>query len=185
MADEPTYEVTESAIPNIDDEEPKSFMDRMRRQRKAVADEEFHDLDLPGYHGELFCRYRLLDSTELNEINRKVRARIRNRNEQILAITLDNLIEACDEIWARDNGREMPLREHEDFQGNRDMPVKYDLAFAQFLNFASELGDSPSARGVLLAVFGGNDIAVQAHGAQLARWMMKMGTEVDELLGEV
>jgi hypothetical protein len=163
--------------------EEESLVSRLRKQRKEIAEQTFHDLDLPGYNGEIFVRYRLLDGTEIDAIRQKIRKTVRGRSEQVLAATLDNLITACDEVWVRDEGKEIPLREHKDFTGNRDMPVKFDSQLAEFLQFSTELPDPPTARSVVLALFGGNDLAVSMHGAFLMRWMMNSSSELDELLG--
>jgi hypothetical protein len=174
-----TVELKEAELP----EPEESLVDRLRKQRQAVAENKFTDLDIPGYNGDLFCRYRLLDGTELDQIIRKVRRTVKDRSEQVMAATLDNIITACEELWVRDNGKERPVRDLSTVP--TDLPVKYDVILAEFLGFSAELPDPPTARSVVLGVFGGNDIAVSAHGARLAQWMMQSGAEVDELLGEL
>ena len=161
----------------------ESISDRLRRQRKVISEQKTTDVDIPGYNGDLFCRYKLLDGTDLDRIIRKARTNTHNRGEQMLAATLDNIITSCVEFYLRDDGKEFPMREHPDVE--QDIPVKYDEVLAEFLGFKSELPEPATARSVLLGVFGGNDIAVSAHGAVLARWMMRGGVEVDELLGGV
>jgi hypothetical protein len=175
-----TESPTEMEIP---DHAP-TFRDRVKQQREEVAADKWHDIDVPGYNGDLFVRYRLLSGDDIDEINQRVRQTVKGRSEQLLAVTLDNLIAACDEVWVRDEGRELPLREHETYTGPHDLPVKFDAALADYLEFTNELPDPPTARSVLLALFGGNDLAISAHGARLIQWMMKAGRDMDMLLGE-
>lgn len=165
--------------------ESDSLIDRLRRQRKAVAEQHFNDVDIPGFNGELFCRYRLLDSNELDSIVRKVRAQVKGRSDQVFAITCDNLITACEEFYVRDGGKEVSCREAEGWDGDTTMPIRYDANLARFLGFSGDLPDPPTARSVVLGLFGGNDVAVIAHGGRLAQWFMKTGSEVDLELGEV
>lgn len=180
-------QVTEVSQPDDDvlPTDRESLADRLRRQRKEQAENTWHDVDIPGYNGELFCRYRLLESQELDGIGRKVRQEVRDRSERILAAAMDGLILSCMEFFVREDGREMPLREHPTYQGPKDVPVRYDINLAEYLEFTDQLSDPPSARGVVLALFGGNDVAVQTHSALNAQWMMRGGAEVDMLLGEV
>lgn len=163
----------------------ESLKDRLRRQRQEQAENKFHDLDIPGYNGEMFIRYRLLESTELDSISQKVRQETRNRSDRVLLSALDSLIMSCEEVWVRENGKEIPLRQYEEYEGSKEVPVRFNIELAEFLAFTDMLPDPPTARSVVLAMFGGNDIAAQAHSAANAQWMMRAGAEVDMLLGEV
>jgi len=170
--------------PDLNGSEPQSITERLRQQRRDSAENKFHDFDIPGFNGELFCRYRLIDGKELDAVGVKIRTEFRNRGDRVFYSTCDNLILACEEFWVRDGGKEIPLREVEEYTGPRDIPIRYDQNLAEALDFTSELSDPPTARSVVLALFGGNDLAVTAHGARVVQWMMKAGTEVDMLLGE-
>jgi hypothetical protein len=177
----------EEALAGVDDEKAplssESISDRLRRQRKNISEQTTTDVDIPGYNGDLFCRYKLLDGAELDAIMRRARSSVNGRLEQVRIATMDNIINSCEEFWLRDEGKEFPVRQHPDVKS--DLPVRYDETLAEFMGFKAELPEPLTARSVLLAVFGGNDIAVSAHGAVLARWMMRSGTELDELLGGV
>jgi hypothetical protein len=162
------------------DDEEESILTRLRRQRKSIAENQFIDLDLPMYNGEIFVRYRLLDGSEIDGIGQKVRSQTANRSERMLAQVLDTLILACQEIWVRDNGKEMPLRQHPEFTGDGDVPVRFDKSFAEFLDFEAD-----RSRDVVLGIFGGNDIAASAHCARLTQWMMQSGADLNTLLGEL
>jgi hypothetical protein len=163
-----------------------SLVSRLRQHHKTIADQKTRDFDIPGYgDGELFCRYHLLEGRQIDAIARKVRATIRNRAEQTTAATCDNLIAACDEFFVRDQGREIPVREVPGYKGDRDVPCRYGIELAEFLGFANELGENPSARKVVIGLFGGNDVAVSMHGARVVQWMTKGSLEVDMEMGEL
>lgn len=162
--------------------ERQSIADRLRQKAKDSAMDKTHDIDIPGYGGELFCRYRLLTTDELDEIVRYNRENS-PRQDQLKNSVLDNLIKACDEFYIREGKIETPLSQHEAYEGPHDIPVRYDSNLAEFLDITKDLGMTPSARGVVQAVFGFNDIAINAHGAQLSQWMMKGEAGVAALLG--
>ena len=161
----------------------ESITERLRKARQAVADQHSIDLDIPGYSGELFCKYRLLDSRDLKSISDQITKTIRDREEQVLAAGCDTLIRACDEFWVRDRGREIPVRELLD--SPRELPVRYDFQLAEFLGYAKFLPEPPTARSVVMGLFGGNEIALAAHNADFARWNMGKGNEVDMGLGGI
>lgn len=161
----------------------ESVSDRLRKARKTVAEQHFFDIDVPGYNGELFCKYRLLDSRDLKSISDHITSTIRDRDEQILAAGCDTLIRACDEFWVRDKGREIPVRELLDEP--RELPVRYDMQLAEYLGYAEFLPDPPTFRAVVLGLFGNNEIALASHNNDLARWIMGKGNEVDMGLGGI
>jgi len=165
----------------IEPQAEESVIDRLRKQRKAVAEEHFRDIDIPGYNGELFCRYNLLESKDLKEVQTVIQKTIRDPEERLIAAGCDILIRGCQEFWVRDKGKEIPVREL--LEPSREFPVRYDSFLAEFLGFREHLPDPPTARSVVLGLFGGNEISMAAHNADFARWMMGRGTEVDAELG--
>jgi hypothetical protein len=167
----------------LDGQSP-SIGERLRRKRTLIAEQKTHDIDIPGYEGELFCRYRLISGPDVDKIVKRVRATVQDKSQRQTVAIQDTLIEACEEFWLREDGREYPLREHPDV-ANHDIPVKYDGKLAEFLAFADELSERRGAREVVLGLFGGNDLAMAAHGTRLSQWMTRLGTEVDFELGEV
>ena len=162
----------------------ESVADRLRKARQVAAEQQWIDLNIPGYNGELFCRYRLLDGKDLKSIADHVRQTIRDPDEQALAAGCDVLIRACEEFWVRDNGEEIPVKELLD-PPRPDFPVQYDTYLAEFLGYKDTLPDPPTRRSVVLGLFGGNEIALAAHNADLTRWTMGKGSEVDMGLGGI
>lgn len=161
----------------------ESVQERLQKARTRVAENHTRDIDIPGYNGELFCRYRLLESKDLKSISDHIVQTIRDREEQMIAAACDTLIKACDEFWVRDSGREIPVRELLD-PPRPDFPVRYDVYLADFLGYKDTLGDPPFNRSVVLGLFGGNDIAVAAHVNSFSAWNMGRSSELDMILGE-
>lgn len=176
---------TEVTIPDpdqgLEESEDSSLIARLKEQRKSVASQTTADIDIPKYNGELFARYRLLDNSELNDIRRRVRAETRNGNEQIEAASLDTLIASCEEFFVRSDGREIALRE----VAGEEVPISYDAVLAEVMGFADELPKPPTARSVVIALFGGNVLAAQAHSAVVQQWMLGVDQGLDQQLGGI
>lgn len=176
----------EEEVIRVEDDEVKinlapSIRDALVAKREHNAAHRTTDLDIPGYEGKLFCRYKLLDSKRLNSIGDRVMKTMRENDERALAGALDTLIAACDEFYVRYEGREIPLRE----VIGQEEQVRYDSALATFLKFEGELPETPTARSVAMALFLNNEIAIAAHNHSLSRWMMGNEAEVDaEFLGD-
>jgi hypothetical protein len=163
-----------------------SLIDQLRRDHEAIREETTHDIDIPGMHGRLFCRYRVLDSRELDANVRKVRDTIPDRAQRLITVTLDNLIQACVEFYVRtDDGEEVPVREYKEYEGDRSLPVRYDENLADFLLLKRYMDEPYTSRGVVLALFGNNELAASSHAADLIRWMMRSPEDVEQFLGGV
>ena len=149
---------------------PDSLLERLREDRLALASAESTTIEIPGYDGELVCRYRLMEASQLEKIARRAAKLPRERRN--LAVTMDSLSAACIEfetIDHRNGGDAGKLAE------NGDDPIRYDDRLAEALGYTAK-----SAREAVLGLFGGNEIAVLTHGAQLARWWSDASEDVDE-----
>lgn len=146
----------------------KSPFERLRKKRRQIAEIKSLDMDIPGYGGELVCRYKLLNWDHIRRIGTK-HSNSRDPH-RLLYAQMDLLIEACDGFYYRNGSNELkPL--------HPDKPVKYDLTLADILDI--ELGDQPSARQVCLGVFV-NDLALVDHHQDLLTWMRGAQEDVDE-----
>ena len=149
---------------------PDSLLERLREDRRALASAESTTIEIPGYDGELVCRYRLMEASELEKIARKAAKLPRERRN--LAVTMDSLSASCIEFETvdhRNGGAAGTLAE------NGGDPIRYDDRLAEALGYTAK-----SAREAVLGLFGGNEIAVLTHGAQLARWWSDASEDVDE-----
>lgn len=158
--------------------QPESIQQRLQRARQDIAENRTYDIDIPGYDGNLYGRYKLLDGPALNRIAQNVTKTIKDKAERGMAASIDTLVTACVEMRVRDGGRDLSLAE----VIGEEEPVRYDMRLAEFLDFHTDLGEHPSARSVLRATFVGNDVAIGAHNQRLSRWMMGNGVSVDEEL---
>lgn len=153
---------------------PRSMADRVQKARQHAADNQTHDMDIPGYNGLLFCRYGLMEFKRLRVISRRIGKTIKDGDEAQIAACCDTLIASCQEFWLRDGDREYPLSE----ELKESLPVKYDARLAAFCGFA--LSDAHPARSAVLGLFLNNEIALFAHNQALSLWMTTAGSEADE-----
>jgi hypothetical protein len=145
----------------------QSPFERLRRKRRQIAEVKDLDMDIPGYGGELVCKYKLLNWDHIRRIGSKHQ---NSRDPQrLLLAQMDLLIEACVGFYYRKGDELKPL--------HPDKPVRYDLSLAEILDI--ELDEQPSARKVCLGVFV-NDLALVDHHQDLLTWMRGAQEEVDE-----
>ena len=157
-----------------------SIKDKLQARRVEIADNRTYDLDIPGYNGDLYAVYKLLDGQRLNQIAQTVSKTTRDRAERGITAAIDTLVVACKELRVRDEGRDLSVSE----VAGLESEVRYDSQLAAFLGFSGELSDTPTAREVLRKVFVDNEIAIAAHNQRLSRWMMGNGVSLDEELLE-
>jgi hypothetical protein len=101
----------------------------------------------------------------------------------MFATICDNIIAACQEFYVRDNGVEIPMHEHPELNTG-GMPVRYDMSLVRALALDVPVDPPPTARTVLMTLFGHNDLAIETHGNLLSRWMMKLDLDIDMDLGK-
>lgn len=144
-----------------------SILGRLREKRRESAHKQIIDLDIPGYDGELVVRYRLLDPlVERKEIADRVLAKFRESNqdaEREYYILTDTLIAACVAIFARVDGKLVPLA------GEGTVTTFEDTTdLAELLAF-----DEPeTTRATVEQVFIDNKNAIKGQGMQLSFWML-------------
>jgi hypothetical protein len=158
-----------------------SIMESLRARHRELQEKEYVDLEIPGFRGELLCRYRLLDSREVAKIGKRARKQSGNDEDGALIATMDALISSCVEFYYRHGDGSMhPLSQ----SISQDAPpVRYDASLANFLGL-----DATTAREVCLGVFGGegHDLSVLLHGRQLQRWMADTSQDVsDDFMGGI
>jgi hypothetical protein len=178
---------SEPSTTEPDDNEPSdpSLFDRLRQKKVESAENKTLDLDIPGYGGELFCRYKILDNPTVNAIAKNARKESKgDQAEGAYINACDIIIAACEEFFARDNGEEIPLSKSPHV--NTSLPVKYDHNLVEILQLEVIPDEKVGpARQALIQLFGENQIAITAHSALVMRWMMKTSLAMDMELGEV
>lgn len=157
----------------------RSLKDRLAQRREDILANRFKDIDLPGYDGMVYGRYRLLDGTKLNNIAENVIRTIKQEQkaERGLAAAIDTLAAALIEVRVRDDGRDMSLAEH--LGEDEGAVVRFDVKLADFMGFKDQLSETPRVRDIVKEVFLNNEVAIMAHNQQLSRWMMTNGVDVE------
>jgi hypothetical protein len=144
-----------------------SVLGRLRDKRRNAAHKQVVDLAVPGYDGELFVRYRLLDPlVERKEIADRVLAQFRENDqdaEREYYILNDTLIAACVAIFAKVEGKLVPLAGEGTVTTFEDTEDLADL-------LAFDPADT--ARLTVERVFLDNRNAVKGQGMQLSFWML-------------
>jgi hypothetical protein len=161
---------------------PESHLERFRTLRAERVVEKHTDLEIPGYGGELVCRYNPISWDELKRIGEKVEKMKHPRRE--LLGQADTLIAACEQFFVRVKGELEPL------DPDDPVAIRYDDRLAKALGFDAKNSDgsAKTARQIVLETFGlavNPELAVTAQHNELAEWMQGANQEADEeLLGE-
>ncbi|HKV66545.1 MAG TPA: hypothetical protein VJN72_00540 [Gaiellales bacterium] len=143
---------------------PGSVLAQLQRAVQAAQEEKHLELPVPGLNGLLVVRYRPLGPEQMDRYVAK-RARIIDKGGELADLSstdssLDLMAQACVCLLA---GGE-PL-EHD------GSPVRFDARLADVLNIAFPPGYEPTAREVILRLFGQNAMSVDAHASRLLDWM--------------
>jgi hypothetical protein len=179
-------ETPTGAILGIQDEqaatnagEQRSPLDRLRSRYRELQGPQHKDLDVPGYQGDLVARYKLIDPDVAKARGRQL-AKI-PAEERLLIGAIDQLIEACDSIWVRnDDGDLEPL------DPSSEIPVRYDQRLAEILGIE---GSPSKPRQVVQGVFTVegqlNRPALISHAEEVGLWMQDVDSHTQEtFLGE-
>ncbi len=137
-------------------------------QAAAAAQQEEQRIELPiggAFAGLLFVRYKPLDPGQMDRYVAK-RARIIDKGGELADISstdssMDLMAQACVCLLDRAGG-ELELD---------GAPVRLDARLARLLELAFPEGFEPTARDVILRLFGGNALAIDAHASRLLDWM--------------
>lgn len=148
-----------------------SLLERLRKQSAAQQRERTIELDIGGaFDPPLVARYGVLPMHELETITEQIDERHPDRvgyalevmarcNRAILARDGDELVELTDERGTITYGHRLALL--------LDLPVPPGE-------------DNLPPREVIVALFGGNAVALSAHGGQLLQWMNTGGPQAGE-----
>jgi hypothetical protein len=146
---------------------PDSPLTTLRARRKQIHADTTKDFPIPGFGGELVCRYRVLPFEEFKQIERKalLRGEGLSTTEAALNAYMDELIEACVGFYVKVSGKLEP--------GDPDRPVRYDNRLADLLGY----GPVSSAREALRGLFveGNGEArsgwAIEVHHTMVLTWM--------------
>ena len=149
--------------------DPGSLLAQIKARRDERAADEFLDLPIPTWGGELVARYEVVDRDTLERMIAR-----RNPSAQVDA---DFLVRACSGIYMLDGdtGELVPVPGH--YEGE---VARYDAALGEALSL-----DAGSGRELVTYLFRDNVVAISSHALKVLRWMQDTSREVDDaLLGE-
>ena len=148
-----------------DSSPPATLLESLRKRRLETLDETTKRLEIPGYNGDLFAEYRMLDPKELERLGKKVvREFKKSRADLVLYGATDSLITACVAIHVRDEqGELVPLHE----VLGEDNPIVFDVRLANTLGFEP----GPTARAIVFDTFCRRDMAIIQQNVALSNWM--------------
>jgi hypothetical protein len=169
-------DITQFVTSGLPDE--GSLLDSLSEEREEVAANREVDIAIPGYRRvRLYARYRLLDGPEISAIGQKIVKEFRkSRYNQALYGSIDAFLAACVGIYyeEEEGGERGQLTVN-------GVPVTgYTLELARGLKLEDRIDPQNPARSIVLLVFGGNEVAIQAHNLKLGRWMTDTSVDVDE-----
>lgn len=172
------HESTEGLDQPTEQIQPNSVMESLRARHRELVQAKTLDLPIPGYDGDLVCRYRLLSMKELENIGNRVQKQVKGQGDRVLLASLDSIIIACEGMHYSRDGQLVPLSES---LGKDEPPIKYDERLVEFLALKiSEEDTMGPARKVVIAVFGGNEIAILDHSRAIGQWSADTSRDVSE-----
>jgi hypothetical protein len=151
---------------------PGSILESLRARAQQLQAEKHIDLEIPGYHGQLWGRYRAVSLartlTQAGEVNPMVPK---------WTVAADTLARALEAVYYRN--------EHGELQPLYPEPVRYDDELVEMLNLRPA---ERSARAVLVALCGGGNLGesrVWTHYMAYQGWLMAGDEEGETLAQEV
>jgi len=156
-----------------------SIMDSLRQQHRELADVQELYLSIPGYHGQLYAKYRLLDVRhDLRAIGQRAQKQFPgNIQDQIFYSNVDAMIQGCEGLFYQtDEGEYKSIAEALDPDATE--PITYsDARLIEF--FAWDATEVTSARAATQRLFN-NDAALLDHARMLSNWMRDTSKDVNE-----
>lgn len=169
----PTATGASDQIESRADREKNSLLADLRKRREAIGQDRYLDQDVPGYEGDLVCRYNPIPWEEAKRIADKLEKSSNPRKE--LYAQADVLIRACREFLIKIDGKLVPLQEA--FPELGDEPIRYDDRLAKAIGF--DLVNGSEARSACLRLFN-NDMAVSAQHNVVMDWIQSSSRGSDQ-----
>lgn len=190
------HETQEDQMEGLDQQEdsviqPDSIMGKLRQQHQDMKQSKTLDLPIPGYDGMLVAKYRLLHIKELEIIGERVQREVTGTGERVTLSSIDAIATACLGLYYNRDGELVGLN---DSIGPDEAAIRFDDRLIAFLKLdisdegiARIMPDGMSgierlgpARRTVLAVWGGNDIAIIDHSRAIGQWSSDTSKRVTE-----
>lgn len=154
-----------------------SLLDALAQERQDAIEKRECDLPVAGFSQiKLYARYRLLEGIELGRIGQKVTKEFKTTYDRNLYGSIDVIIAACEGFFVdvAGDGTLQPLT-------HGGVPVTgYNSELAAALRFTDSIDAKYPARSIVLALFGGNEVALVQHNMVLGRWMGNTSLDVNQ-----
>jgi len=134
------------------------------------------DLDIPGYHGVIFARFRPYELAKTESKLKGVQRRVRKNEPVLLRDACDTIIDACEQLFVRNlkTGKEMPIDDV--------VPVTFEERLAKLLKFYGP--EITQARHVVIAMFPTQQ-SILMMSNEITQWLAGAQEDADEeFLGE-
>lgn len=152
----------------------QSLLDSVIASREEIRGEHHLDLEVPGYKGVLWLRFKLIPFKQTEQMGERLRRESKKLESMTLTGAIDTLIAGCEQVMLKDGDTLHPI------DPAAEPPVKLEQRLAELLRFEAD-----TARKVVRELFG-NDYAITQTAVRLSRWMTDTTREVDEdFLGEI
>ena len=155
---------------------PVSFVDVIQAELRELQESKEVYIAVKGYERSgLHVRYHLPnDGKILDDISRKVMREFKDQYNRNLHTSVDTMIKLCDGLYIQPPEAEGEYVELDPEQVGE--PVQFDSRLADIISNGSSIG---TARQVVFALFGNNDLMVMSHAERLNRWLMNTKADVE------
>lgn len=176
--DPPVY-TEESEDEVVDILTPPAIIDNLKKMRMERLKREPKDLEIPGYEGLLWVRYKYVEYEENEELTRRVMNQADKLKSTTISAAADFLANACVEILTPSGEAGAKLRP---IDPRQETPTRFDQHMAGLFDIpVPEGSEGLSAREVVRGVFA-NDYALVEQYIDLSRWLSGVSRGVDTLL---
>lgn len=152
------------------EESKSSLLSQLSELHKEVKKERHLDIDIPGYEGKLFARFRPYEVSKSEKRAKAMARRLEKGQPVALAAACDTIVESCEQIFVRnEKGEELPIDDV--------VPVTFEKRLASLLGF-----DSPAiteARHVVIELFPTQQ-SVLATSIEISTWLNTASRETED-----
>lgn len=153
----------------------ESVLDKIKKRRDS--DDDFLEIDIPSWGGDLRARYEVVDRREIERMIRRAQARLRGGDngggDSGAAADADFLVKACIAVLAVDP---------EDGETKHILANGYEMSLVDLIKpvypkdhpQAGEPVQINDPRELVIYMLRWNGIALASHGQDVARWMQTM-----------
>lgn len=158
-----------------------SLIDVFKQELAELASAESVLIPVKGYERTgMQIKYSMPENGKvLDDIARRVMREHKDAYNRNLYTTMDTMIRLCDGIYVQPDDVPEPVMLDPYETGEA---CQFDETLANLMGMNGSTG---SARSVVRRLFGGNDLAILAHGERLGRWLQNTKADVESEIWEL